>query len=174
MGGDVERWAGLSLMYGVNFGGALVVAIIGWWIAGTVERAVKRALSSNRIDETLANFLASLSRYAVLILVFLIILQLIGVQATSLIAVIGAASLAIGLALQGTLSNMAAGVMLLLFRPYRLTDDIEVAGKRGLVRDLSLFVTELESEGSVQVLIPNGQIWNAPIVNFTAYKRNNK
>lgn len=172
MGGDIERWTNLSVVYGVNFAGALVVAILGWWAAGAAQRAVKRTLSSNRLDEMLANFLASLSRYAVLVLVFLIILQLIGVQATSLIAVIGAASLAIGLALQGTLSNMAAGVMLLLFRPYRLTDDIEVAGKRGLVRDLSLFVTELEAEGGVQVLIPNGQIWNAPIVNFTAYKRN--
>jgi len=172
MDGDLERWANLSVVYGMNFAGALVVLIVGWWAAGAVGRAVKRALSSERVDETLANFLSSLARYAVLILVFLIILQLIGIQATSLIAVIGAASLAIGLALQGTLSNMAAGVMLLLFRPYRLTDDIEVAGKRGIVKDLSLFVTELEAEGGVQVLIPNGQIWNAPIVNFTAYKRN--
>ena len=172
MSGDLENLVNLTVVYGMNFAGALVVLIVGWWVAGAVGRAVKRALSSERIDETLANFLLSLTRYAILMLVFLIILQLIGIQATSLIAVIGAASLAIGLALQGTLSNMAAGVMLLLFRPYRMTDDIEVAGKRGFVRDLSLFVTELEAEGGVQVLIPNGQIWNAPIVNFTAYKRN--
>jgi small conductance mechanosensitive channel len=84
----------------MNFAGALVVLIVGWWAAGAVGRAVKRALSSERLDETLANFLSSLARYAVLVLVFLIILQLIGIQATSLIAVIGAASLAIGLALQ--------------------------------------------------------------------------
>lgn len=172
MGGDVERWASLAVVYGGSFAGAIAVAIVGWWGANTVESTAKRTLSYNRIDDTLANFMASFARYAVLVLVFLIILQLIGIQATSLIAVIGAASLAIGLALQGTLSNMAAGVMLLLFRPYRLGDDIDVAGKRGLVRDLSLFITELEGEGGIQVLIPNSQIWNAPIVNHTAYKRN--
>jgi small conductance mechanosensitive channel len=172
MGTGLEGLATLTVAYGMNFVGALAVAIIGWWAAGAVQRSVKRALAMNRVDETLANFLSSLARYTVLILVFLVILQLIGVQATSLIAVIGAASLAIGLALQGTLSNMAAGVMLLLFRPFKLTDDIEVAGKRGLVRDLSLFITELEGEGGVQVLIPNSQVWNAPIVNHTAYKRN--
>ncbi len=168
---DLERLGALFVVYGINFAGALAVAILGWWVAGAVGRSVRRALSSNRIDQTLANFLSSLARYAILVVVFVVILQLIGIQATSLIAVIGAASLAIGLALQGTLSNMAAGVMLLLFRPIRLDDDIEVAGKRGIVRDLSLFMTELAGADGVQILIPNSQIWNAAIVNHTAYKR---
>ncbi len=171
MATDVERLSGLLLVYGMSFAGALAVALIGWWVANAVQRAARRALSFNRIDPTLANFLSSLARYAVLVLVFLIILQLIGIQATSLIAVIGAASLAIGLALQGTLSNMASGVMLLLFRPLRLEDDVEVAGKRGIVKDLSLFMTELAGEDGTQILIPNGQIWNATIVNHTAYRR---
>jgi small conductance mechanosensitive channel len=168
---DVDRLGSLFVLYGINFAGALAVAILGWWAAGAVRRVVARALSFNRIDQTLANFLSNFARYAVLVLVFLIILQLIGIQATSLIAVIGAASLAIGLALQGTLSNMAAGVMLLLFRPFRLGDDIEVAGKRGTVRDLDLFMTELAGAENVQILVPNSQIWNAAIINHTAYKR---
>lgn len=171
---DFDALSALVVAYGMNFVGAIVVLIIGWWLANLVQRTIHRALSSRRIDATLANFLASFARYSALVLVFLVILQLIGIQATSLIAVVGAASLAIGLALQGTLSNMAAGVMLLLFRPYRLADDIEVTGRRGIVKDLNLFMTELEAaENGVQILVPNAQIWNAPIVNHTAYKRSN-
>ncbi len=168
---DAEALSGLVLVYAMSFAGALLVAIVGWWIANTVQRMIARALTGRRIDSTLASFLSSLARYAVLVLMFLVILQLIGIQATSLIAVVGAASLAIGLALQGTLTNVAAGVMLLLFRPYRLADEIQVGAQRGIVKDLNLFMTELENENKDQVLIPNSQIWNAAIVNFTAYKR---
>jgi small conductance mechanosensitive channel len=169
---DLERLTGLFIIYGLNLAGALIVAAIGWWVAGAVQRSVRRALlASPRVEPTLANFLSSLARYTILVLVFLIILQLIGIQATSLIAVVGAASLAIGLALQGTLTNLAAGVMLLLFRPFRLGDTIEVAGKKGVVRELNLFMTELAGDEGVQILLPNNQIWNAAIVNHTAYKR---
>jgi small conductance mechanosensitive channel len=121
------------------------------------------------MDPIVAAFLSSLAHYAVLIVAFVMILQIIGIQATSLVAVLGAASLAIGLALQGTLSNMAAGVMLLLFRPFRLGDRIEVAGKNGTVKNLNLFMTELASGDNVQVLIPNGQVWGAAMTNFSAY-----
>jgi small conductance mechanosensitive channel len=100
-----------------------------------------------------------------------IVMQLIGIQATGLVAVVGAASLSIGLALQGTLSNVAAGVMLLVFRPFRIGDKIEVAKQTGTVKALSLFITELINENNVQVLIPNGQVWGAPLINFSAYSR---
>jgi small conductance mechanosensitive channel len=103
------------------------------------------------------------------VIVFVVILQIIGIQATSLVAVIGAASLAIGLALQGTLSNMAAGVMLLLFRPFRLGDTIEVGGITGTVKNLNLFMTEIASGDNVQVLIPNGKVWGNAITNFSTY-----
>ena len=121
------------------------------------------------MDLTVGTFLSGLARYATLVIVFVIILQVIGVQATSLVAVIGAASLAIGLALQGTLTHMAAGVMLLIFRPFRIGDSIEVAGKSGTVKNLNLFMTELASGHNVQVLIPNGQVWGAAMSNFPAY-----
>jgi small conductance mechanosensitive channel len=122
------------------------------------------------MDLTVGTFLASLARYATLVIVFVIILQVVGIQATSLVAVIGAASLAVGLALQGTLSHMAAGVMLLIFRPFRIGDSIEVAGKSGTVKNLNLFMTELASGDNIQVLIPNGQVWGAAMSNLSAYE----
>jgi small conductance mechanosensitive channel len=156
---DLNGLGSLFILYGINCLGALVIAMVGWWAAALLERLTLRALTvSSHMDPIVATFLASLVRYSVMVLIFVLILQVVGIQATSLVAVLGAASLAIGLALQGTLSNMAAGVMLLLFRPFRLGDAIEVAGKAGTVKNLNLFMTELASGDNVQILIPNGQV----------------
>lgn len=166
---DLTFLTNLVVVYGMNVLGALLLAIVGFWVAGLAERGVHRALSSSkRIDVTVVSFLSSLTRYGFLAVVLIAILQLVGIQATSLLAVLGAASLAIGLALQGTLSNMAAGVMMLLFRPFRVGDQIEVAGKGGVVKDLSLFFTELATNENVQVLIPNASVWGTAIVNYSA------
>src|SRR5262245_11115452 len=122
---NLDSLAALLVLFGTRFIGAVVVAIIGWWVARLVERATRRALGRTpQLDPIVSSFLANAARYAVLVVVGLIIIQLIGIQATSLVAVVGAASLAIGLALQGTLSNLAAGVMLLIFRPFRIGDEI--------------------------------------------------
>ncbi|GLS19028.1 hypothetical protein GCM10007874_20450 [Labrys miyagiensis] len=166
---DLNGLGNLFIVYGINCLGALAIALVGWWAAGLLERLALRALISSHMDPIVATFLASLVRYSVMVLMFVLILQVVGIQATSLVAVLGAASLAIGLALQGTLSNMAAGVMLLLFRPFRLGDAIEVAGKAGTVKNLNLFMTELASGDNVQILIPNGQVWGSPITNTSAY-----
>jgi small conductance mechanosensitive channel len=167
---NLDRLGGLLVVYGINVLGALLVALVGWWAAGLAGRWARRALlASGHMDAMVAGFLSSLARYAVLVVAFLVILQLIGIQATSLVAVLGAASLAIGLALQGTLANMAAGVMLLLFRPFRIGDSIDVAGKSGTVKDLNLFMTELASGDNVKVLIPNGLVWGATLSNLSAY-----
>lgn len=167
---DFDRLGELAVIYGINFLGAVVIGLVGWWVANLVERFAHRGLMMARhMDLTVAAFLASLAKYAVLVVCFVLILQVVGIQATSLVAVLGAASLAIGLALQGTLSNMAAGVMLLMFRPFRIGDAIEVAGKSGTVRNLNLFMTELASGDNVQVLIPNGQVWGAALTNNSAY-----
>jgi len=168
---NFESLAALFVLYGTRFLGALVVLLIGWWVARMVERATQRALSRTpQLDSMVAGFAASAARYAVLVLTGLIVIQLIGIQATSLVAVLGAASLAIGLALQGTLSNLAAGVMLLIFRPFKVGDEIEVEGKRGKVKGLNLFMTELVSE-NVQILLPNGKVWGAPLTNFSTYSQ---
>ena len=118
-------------------------------------------MSATYMDPTVGTFLSSLAYYAVLVVTLCVILQVVGIQATSIVAILGVASLAIGLALQGILSNVAAGIMLLAFRPLRLGDSIEVAG--------NMFMTELASDDNVQVLIPNGQVWGAVLTNFSVY-----
>ncbi len=167
---DLSHVVNVAALYGVRILVALVIAVAGWWLASIVQRVVRRLLlDTAHLDLTAGAFLSSLCYYAVLVVAFVFILQEVGIQATSLVAVLGAASLAVGLALQGTLSNMAAGVMLLIFRPLRIGDSIEVAGKNGTVKNLNLFMTELASGDNVQVLIPNSQVWGAAMTNFSAY-----
>jgi small conductance mechanosensitive channel len=149
--------------------GAVLVLISGLWLAGFVSRAIRRfAHQSPRLDDTLGAFFASLARWTIWAFTGVAVLSFFGIDTTSIVAVLGAATLAIGLALQGTLSNVAAGVMLIIFRPYKLGDFVEVAGKRGIVRDIRLFTTELDSLDNVRVFLPNGQCWGAAILNFSA------
>lgn len=158
------------LLYGLNAIYAILLLAIGWYLSGTMQRFVTRVLTvTHRVDPLVTLFVGSLARYGVLAVVGIAVLQLFGIQTASLVAVLGATSLAIGLALQGTLSNLAAGVMLLLFRPFQIGNDVEVAGKAGKVRSLSLFMTELVTTDNTQVLLPNGQVWGAAIVNHSAY-----
>jgi small conductance mechanosensitive channel len=170
---DLDRLGSLFFEYGTHLLGALVIGLIGLFVASRIERITRRAfVAAPHLDPTVGAFLSSLAYYAVLLVVILIILQVIGIQATSIVAVLGAATLAVGLALQGTLSNVAAGIMLLIYRPFRLGDKIEVAGKKGTVRNLNLFMTELASSDNVQVLIPNAQVWGpAALTNFSVYPR---
>jgi len=158
------------VLYGLNAIYAILLLAIGWYLSGAMQRFVTRLLSvTHRVDPLVTLFVGSLARYGVLAVVGIAVLQLFGIQTASLVAVLGATSLAIGLALQGTLSNLAAGVMLLLFRPFHIGDDVEVAGKAGKVRSLSLFMTELVAPDNTQILLPNGQVWGAAIVNHSAY-----
>lgn len=148
---------------------ALAILLAGLWITGWVAAAVRRlSRRSARIDNTLAAFFASIVRYTLMAFVIVAVLDQFGVQTTQIIAVLGAATLAIGLSLQGTLSNVAAGVMLILFRPYRLGDYVELAGKRGTVRDVNIFVTEMSTPDNTKIVLPNGQCWGAPILNFSS------
>lgn len=154
--------------YGLGVVGGVLILIVGWLVAGWAQRAVHRALSrTERIDTTLRNFLSSATRYLVLTLTVLAVLSQIGVQTASLIAVLGAASLAIGLAMQGTLSNLAAGVMLLFFRPFHVGDYVEAGGHAGTVKSIDLFTTELATPDNVCILVPNGSIWGDAVVNYS-------
>jgi small conductance mechanosensitive channel len=149
---------------------ALVVIIIGWIIAGWASRAVRRKVNkTDQIDKTLGNFAASVVRWVVLMIVFVAVLNLFGIQATSIVAMLGAATLAIGLALQGTLSDLAAGFMLILFRPYRIDQYVDIGGTSGTVTDINLFFTELVTPDNLQIIIPNGQAWGAIITNYSHY-----
>lgn len=158
------------VLYGLNVIYAILLLAIGWYLSGALQRVVTRVLNvGHRVDPLVTLFVSSVTRYGVLAVVGIAVLQLFGIQTASLVAVLGATSLAIGLALQGTLSNLAAGVMLLLFRPFHIGDDVEVGGKAGKVRSLSLFMTELVAPDNTQILLPNGQVWGAAIINHSAY-----
>ena len=160
---------GVLATYGINVVGALVIIVVGFMAAGWVRRALDRALSrSGKMDATLVRFFGSLVRYAIIAFVIIAALQRFGVEATSLVAVFGAAGLAIGLALQGTLSNVAAGVMLLMFRPFKIGDFVDIGGQAGTVKEVGLFTTELATGDNVKIIMPNGQIWGSAIKNFSA------
>jgi small conductance mechanosensitive channel len=148
---------------------AALILIIGMIIAGMIRRSIRKsALKNERIDDTLGNFFASIAYYAVMAMVIVAVLGTFGIPTTSFVAALGAASLAIGLALQGTLSNLAAGVMLVLFRPYQLGDFVEVAGQAGSVKDINLFTTELATGDNKKVIVPNGNAWGDVITNYSA------
>jgi len=154
--------------YGLDIIGAIVILIVGWIASKWVHRTVRRALGrSQKIDSMLAGFFASLAKYMVLIFTGLMVLSQFGIQTASLIAVLGAAGLAIGLALQGTLSNVAAGVMILIFRPFKTGDYVEAGGKAGTVKEVSLFITEMVTPDNVQIIVPNSQIWGSSVVNYS-------
>ena len=154
--------------YGLNVVGAIIILIAGYIAAGWAARMTGRALAkSARVDETIRHFLASLVRYAVIIFTVIAVLDRFGVETTSFIAILGAAGLAIGLAFQGTLSNIAAGVMLLLFRPFKIGQFIDAAGVAGTVESITLFMTELNTADNVHIIIPNAQLWGAAVKNFS-------
>src|SRR5215813_2897918 len=152
---------------GVRFLAAIAILIIGWMLATYIKRWVQAGLERIPFDETLKPLLASLFRYAVLVLTFILVLGQFGVQTTGLIAVLGAAGLAIGLALQGTLSNVAAGVMLLILRPFRVGHYIQASGHEGTVREIGLFTCILVTRDSIYVSIPNSAIFGGTIINYT-------
>ena len=137
-------------------------------VAGWARRATQKALArSNKIDVMPQRFFGSMVRYAIIIFTLLAVLQQFGVQTTSFLAVIGAAGLAISLALQGTLSNIAAGVMLLIFRPFKVGDFIDNGGVVGTITDLSLFATELKTPDGVFIVAPNTELWGKALKNFS-------
>lgn len=151
---------------------ALAVLIIGWFVAQIVSRFVRNQVNAQpRIDNTIGNFIAGIIRWAILIVVLVAILNLFGIEATSIVAVLGAATLAIGLALQGTLSNVAAGFMLIVFRIYKLGQYVEIGGASGTVVDLNLFFTELKTPDNVQIIVPNGQAWGEVVTNYSHHKQ---
>ena len=149
---------------------ALAFLVIGFFVAGAVSRFIRRqVLKSEVLDNTLGSFFASIARYLILILVLIAVLNTFGFQVTSLIAVLGAASLAIGLALQGTLTDIAAGVMLVVFRPYKLDQYVDIGGTSGTVQDINIFTTHLVTPDNIQIILPNSKCWGSIITNYSAH-----
>lgn len=157
----------------VNLVVATLILVFTFWVAGWLAGVASRALGRvhrKNPDPTLESFISSLVRYAVVAVGLVAVLQQLGVQATSIIAVLTAASLAIGLALQGALSNVAAGVMILLFRPYKVGDVIETSTRNGTVKSLDLLFTEIATPDNVKVMIPNSKVFGDVILNYSTHR----
>jgi len=164
----VDSVISIVVEYGVDMIGAITLLIIGWMIAGWVRRGVRHALDRiPRMDETLKPFLAKLVWYVIMIFVLIAVLNQFGVQTTSVIAVMGAAGLAIGLALQGTLANVASGVVLLFLRPFNIGDYVDAGGIAGTVVEIGLFNTEIKTNNGLCLIVPNSKIWASPITNYS-------
>jgi len=154
--------------YGLNILGAVVILIIGWLIASWASKRVRKACEkSERIDKTLTPILSQTVKVLILIATVIAVLNRFGVETTSLVALLGVAGLAVGLALQGTLSNFSAGVMLMLFRPFNVGDAVNISGVMGVVDEIGLFSTQMHTFDNIFMIIPNSNIWGANISNFS-------
>lgn len=166
-GNWLVRNQALIISYAVNIVAAIAIIIIGMIIARIISNAVNRLLRARHIDATVADFLSALVRYGVIAFTIIAALGRIGVQTASVIAVLGAAGLAVGLALQGSLSNLAAGVLLVTFRPFRTGEFVDLGGVMGTVLQVQIFSTTLRTSDGKIVVVPNGKIISGNIVNFS-------
>jgi small conductance mechanosensitive channel len=146
---------------------AIVTLLIGLWLVGKIAWLVRRSLEKRKVDETLIPFLVSVVSWIMRAAVLISVASLVGIETTSFIAVLGAAGLAVGLALQGSLSNFAGGALILIFRPFRIGDVIEALGQIGSVREISIFTTTLTSGQNRRIILPNGPLANGTIINYT-------
>lgn len=153
--------------YGLNIVGAIAILVIGFWLARWLGNMLRRGLKKSQLDDSLTHFLSNLAYYALLAFVLLAALNQLGVETTSVVALIGAAGLAVGLALEGALSNFAAGVLILVFRPFKVGDWIEAASIFGKVENILVFSTILVTRDNKTIIIPNAQVTGAPIVNYS-------
>ena len=158
----------LLVDYSFSFIGAIVLLIVGWTASRLLYKWTLNSLMRlRRFDQTLAHFLANFVRYAVLIIMLVAVLGQFGVQTASILAALGAAGLAIGLALQGTLQNIAAGIMLLVLRPFSVGESIQTNDVSGTIVEVGLFATEIKTFDGLYLLVPNSSLWNKPITNYS-------
>jgi small conductance mechanosensitive channel len=152
---------------GLNVVAALAIIVIALFIAGWAKRATSKALVRASVDPTLGKFFSNVARYLILIVAGIAVLEKFGVSVASLAAVLAAAGFAVGLALQGSLQNFAAGVMLLIFRPFGVGDVVDAAGEKGKIFEISLFTTQMDTPDNRRIIIPNGEIFGSTIENVT-------
>lgn len=165
----VEQIAGniqeLIALYGLNVVAAIAILIIGRWAAKIVRRIIENVMMKTKVDITLVSFVASLSYVGLMAFVIIAALGQLGIQTTSFVAILGAAGLAVGLALQGSLSNFAAGVLMIIFKPFKVGDMIDGGGASGVVEKIEIFTTTLKTADNKTVIIPNAKIGGGNIVN---------
>jgi small conductance mechanosensitive channel len=162
-----EAWLPVALEYGGKLTLALITMLVGWWLISKLTRSIDRLLNMRQVDRALSSFICSLAGIVLKVLLLVSVASMIGVETTSFIAVIGAAGLAIGLALQGSLANFAGGVLIMLFRPFRAGDWIEAQGVSGSVDSIQIFHTTLKTADNKVVIVPNGSLSNGHITNYS-------
>ncbi len=158
----------IILMFGLNIIAAILIFVIGRWIAKLIRKILEKLMTRKEVDVTVVSFTCNIVYVILLIFVILGAIHAIGVQTVSLVAVIGAAGLAVALALQGSLANFAAGILLIIFRPVKVDDFIEAAGTTGVVERVDIFTTQLKTPDNKTVIIPNAQLTSGNITNYTA------
>lgn len=164
----LAQLSALAVQYSFSLVGALLLLFVGWIASGVLSRWAREGLGRiHGIDATLAQFFSNVIRYAILVIVIVMVLGQFGVQTASILAALGAIGLAIGLALQGTLQNIAAGIMLLVLRPFRVGEYIDTGSVNGIVQDIGLFATELKTYDGLYRLAPNSLLWNVPVTNYS-------
>ena len=164
----IEGIVELAMLYGVQVILALTIFIVGKWVAKKIANIVQRVLAKNNVDPAIQHFVGSLVSWVLIIFVVIASLGQLGIQTASFVAIVGAAGLAVGLALQGSLANFAAGVLILIFRPFKVGDFIEVAGVSGVVQKIQIFTTELHSPDNKKIIVPNGGVISGNITNYSA------
>jgi small conductance mechanosensitive channel len=167
-----DSFSAVAVTYGIDILLAILILALGWWVANIVANTLRRALSRTQVDATLTPVLVSLTMWAIRVIAIVAALGKFGIAAASILTVLGAAGLAIGLALQGTLQNIAAGLMLLLLRPFRVGDYIEGTGTTaGTVNEIGLFTTRLTKADGIVMYVPNSLIWANPVTNYSTNER---
>ncbi len=163
----VEIVQELGVKYGMKTIGALAILLIGLWVTKQVKKLVVKIMHRSKMDETLISFVASLSHVALQVFVIIAALETLDVKTTSFIAVLGAAGLAIGLALQGSLSNFAAGVLMIIFKPFRVGDFIDAGGVLGTVKEIGIFTTVIDTADNRKTIVPNAKLTADNITNYS-------
>jgi small conductance mechanosensitive channel len=161
----LQEWVAL---YGLKVIAAIVILVVGRFAAKGIRGIIRRMLQKGHVDETLVSFVSSLCYVGIIAFVIIAALGQLGVQTASFVAILGAAGLAIGLALQGSLANFAAGVLMIIFKPFKVNDYIEGGGVEGVVEEISIFTTELKSLDNKKIIVPNAKMTSGNIVNYTA------
>jgi small conductance mechanosensitive channel len=166
----LEVWARISAdlaQCGLKVIGAVLILVVGRWVGKLLSSLAGKALTKARVDATLVPFIENLAYMAMLVFIVIAALAAVGVQTASLVAVLGAAGLAVGLALQGSLANFASGVLILVFKPFRVGDFVEISGIKGKVQAIHVFNTVLNAPDNVRIIVPNGQVTSGNILNYT-------
>lgn len=164
----IDKGIDFAVEYGPKVLGAIIIYIIGSWIIKKLINMAKKVMAKSKYDESLQKFLLNLLTWALKIVLILAVIGKLGVETTSFAAILAAAGLAVGLALQGSLSNFAGGVLIMIFKPYRIGDLVEAQGVLGVVKEIEIFTTKMVSPENKLLIIPNGAMANGNITNYTA------